>query len=140
MKKITVINKSSLDTIADALDTELVKLGRRLGLSFKARNGVYSNGLDGTLKIEFVVVVQKGQEGKDPQLIKAEAGWSEEARTFGLRPAWLGKTITFKGEKVKILGLFPNRPKFPVLVKGDGKSFLLTAMAVKNAFAAKKVA
>jgi len=136
-KKITVIDRPALDLVSNALDTELVKLGKKLGLSFKAKGGIYSNSVNGSVKIEFVVI-SEGQEGKDPTIIKAEAGWEENAKLFGLKTKWLGKSITFKGEKVKILGLMPTRPRFPVLVKGsDGKPFLLTAMTVKDALGRK---
>jgi hypothetical protein len=137
-KKITVIDKPTLNVLADQVNAELVKLGKRLGIAFKAGGGIYSNGVSGSLKIAMVIIAE-GQEGKDPQIIKAEDQWQQHAKSLGLKPAWLGKKITFRGERVKILGLLINR-KFPVMVQGDGKPFLLMPMTVKDAFAAKKTA
>jgi hypothetical protein len=47
-----------------------------------------------------------------------ERRWAEYAEGFGLDPTMIGKQYTrSNGELVEILGLCPNRPKYPVMVR-----------------------
>lgn len=133
MAKITAITKPALPIIGAEVEAALAKVSKKLGVSFKYRGGTYSGGLTGALRLE-LIVVQAGQEGKDARVIQAEAEWEQYAKSLGLKPKWLGKKITFRDEKVTILGLLINRPKFPIVVQGSGKPFLLPTMTVKNAF------
>ena len=54
------------------------------------------------------------------------------APQFGLMSSDYQKTFSFRGNLYKIVGLNPNRPKYPILASRvtDGKSFKFTASSV----------
>lgn len=136
--RATSITKQLLVALRPELDAAIAAVGAKHGLSLKIGNGSYEP--DGA-SAKFQLLIGLLQEGDDPSMsverIKARAEYTRHAAIYGLEPEWLGRTFTrATGEKATIVGLMPNRTKFPVLctVEGKPRGILLTTNEVKREF------
>lgn len=137
-KKITVIDRQSLDALRPQLEAILAPAAKKLGLAVSFGGGTFG-GATGSLKLQLAVVAE-GDEGKDADTLQLEAFWKKNVSYFpNLKPAWLGKSFkTPRGERAKIIGL--RNGKRPVVVQVEGKQFVYPAAAIATMMAAKKAA
>lgn len=129
----TIITPLLLKAMRPEIDKALAEVGKRFGVSFKAGGSKYDrSGALGEFKLELAVPTDDGET--DPAVVRAISDWNAYASAlFNLEPGWLGKTVNHAGKPHKILGLLPNRAKFPVLVSDPtGKHLLLTAEGVSR--------
>ncbi len=102
------------------LDAALVGVAKKYGLTITAGNGSYDD-TSVTFKVQLVLDgVDKGKEEFD-----------RVAFLFDLKPEDYGREITSRGRKYKLVGLKPNRPKYPVIGERDGKRYKLTDAPIK---------
>jgi hypothetical protein len=129
-------DKPTLKKLREAIDAALMlaRVPEMFGLtSLKAGRISYdSNGLSAKITLE---AEAKSEDGKS----KDEVNFEKYAQLFGLKPEWLRSSFKRGLDSVEIIGLHPNRSKFPVLVRSSetGKNFLITADEVKRKLGAK---
>lgn len=132
---ITAINAAALTMLRGEIDAALKALGEKHGITLRAGNGKYDGESIGSFKLDICLPSSTGET--NPALVKAERDWKAYAAEFDLQPEWLGKSFgrAKNGGVVTIVGLMPNRHKFPVLVRSNGKAdVLLTVGEVRVAF------
>ena len=80
-----------------------------------------------TFKIEFV---------DDSASSLAESNWNLLCSSFGLKKAWLGKTITINGKSFDIVGLKPRARKNSVIIaNSEGREYVTTPRTVQSCLA-----
>ena len=121
-KKMTSLDLENLRLLRDEIMQAVAPIAERHGISIKLGKGSYGI-LNASQVLEFAIIGSDGYaqtpEAKD---------FTTYAKMFGLDPAWLNKPLTVPGrsETLTIVGLKPNRPKYPVLYKASdapGKLF-----------------
>lgn len=99
-------------------------LAKHPGVALQKSSGTYS---DNEFRISIRLVTQ-GRSGDLP----SEADFKQAARAYGFKPEMLGKTVSFGGERFKILGWARKRPKFPIEAENvrTGRRYKLPLEAV----------
>ena len=130
---ITKFDPASLKTLRADIDAALATVAVRHGIALKAGKCSYDPAAGtATFAVQAAVLADGAPAGTDPADIKAAADWVRYCALFNLHPDWVGKTFRRNAGLFTILGLMPNRPKYPVRAKGpDGKVLLLTADEVQ---------
>jgi hypothetical protein len=126
------LSKEILKVLRADINAALVAVGKRHGVSIAAGNCSFGP-LTASFKLE-VGVLDGAPEGASPKEIKARADFTRYCGLFDLKPEWLDKEFTYGGDTCTVVGLMPNRSKFPVLVKRGDKRVLLPADAVVFGF------
>jgi hypothetical protein len=125
--------KDDIDKLREAVNQALAPVAAAFGLSKLSSGNVRyeSGGAACTMQLRIETLV----DGKS----KDELAWETHHRLFDLPADGLHKRFCHgngrSNEEVEIIGLCPNRFKFPVLVKptnGSRKPFLLTAEEVRR--------
>jgi hypothetical protein len=122
-------DKTTLNKLRDAIDKALAPVAEEMELtSLKAGNISYdADGLAAKITLK---ATAKSADGKT----KEENDFVRLADIYGLKPERLHQTITHgASDHLKIVGLAPNRSKFPVIVLSwkTNKRLLITAKEVQ---------
>ena len=124
--QITALDKTTADKVHERMVRALEEFAVEYGITI-VRNG-------GTLQHDQLSCVLKFKialAGVDVSAERAKADWPKYCALFDLRPEWLGMKVIHSGAPLTIVGLQPNRQKFPVLVAPkSGNRFLITAEEV----------
>lgn len=135
----TTINAQTLKLLRPKIEAALAAVMAEAGLACKVTRGTYG-GETGSFKLELCVPNESGET--DPSLIRAERDFAQYANLFGLKASDLGAEIKINGKKAKIVGLMPNRPKFPIVARYEGAKdvVLFTQDGTVRALAASRAA
>lgn len=125
--KIKTFDKSTCRALSEAVEAELVKVGKKFGVSFKYTGGTY-NGSEFKLKI-LSMTLNKDGKVKDK---RAEA-FKQMAHMYGFKPSDLGKVFISGFRRMEIVGLNPSAHKYPIIAKdiATGKRFKYDDAMVK---------
>ena len=136
------ITKDLLRTLRVDIATALREVGERHGVSIVQGNSSYDATLART-KLEIMprsvssVGVGKGSAKMptDPKAALRAEAFKTNARDYGMKAAWLGKTFSCRGSFV-LVGLDLNRPKNCVVGQrvGSTKCYLFTVDQIVAAF------
>jgi hypothetical protein len=130
-------DKIALKKLREVIEAQLSAVVETLGLE-SLKTGNISYDASGTEAKIQVIAKAKREDGR----IKEEIDYEKYAEMFGLKLDWLHMSYRRQnGETVEILGLCPNRSKFPVLVVNTktNKRFLLTIEEVQKKLGGVKV-
>lgn len=124
--KITNIGRSELQYIGSRLKSTLAALEKELGVTFAYEGGNY--GVKSQLKIG--VTVNDAGNGKS----SAQVAFENYAHFIGLKPNWFGVPFNNQGERYKIVGVNPGRPKNVLSVENvmTGKNYICGVGFVKR--------
>lgn len=125
--KIDKIDRMALRLVIDTALPALQAALAPFGVTVKPARSKYSNGSTGTLQFELVAA------GADPE----RENFEKFAMFVGLKPEDYGRLFTVNGERYKLIGIEPNRPKYPFVGERciSGGRFKFTQDAVTRAFA-----
>lgn len=128
-KSMRLNDKVALRKLREEMDKALADVAARMGLISLSTGNIRFEG-DGTEAKLTVNAKAQSLDGKTTE----ERAFDQYHSMFGIPASALGSTITrINGQKCKIIGLCPNRRKFPVLVTGDnGKRYLITVPEVQR--------
>jgi len=107
--------------LRQAIDENLAEYAAETGLTVHARGASYQDN-SVTFKVEFVL------DGVDLN----EEEFKETHFLFNLPADSFGKEFTYGGKKYKLVGLKPNRPKYPILAEHGGSRYKLPERAVAS--------
>lgn len=113
-----MLNKKFVSQISDEALAALKKVAKAHGLTVTGGGGSFSD-TDATLRFKFTAPNAPTRDEKIAENFK------NGATLFGLKPEHFGAEFFVKGTVYKIVGLAPNRPKFPIIAERvkDGKKF-----------------
>lgn len=118
IKKIT---PAVCKKIRNQINEDLAALGKEYGLTIHAGNASYdANAV--TFKVECAL------EGFD----RDKEDFDQTHFLFDLPKDAYGKEFTFGGRKYTLVGLKPNRPKFPILAARDGSNYKLPERSIAS--------
>ena len=131
--KIKAFDALLLKKLGPEIEAALAGLGRRHGITIRV-GGARFRESTADLKLELAVV------GGDGKVARKETEEFEKYHAlFGLEPGDLGRVITLDREEHRLVGLAPNRPKYPLVLERvrDGKTVLCTADVLEKITAAR---
>jgi hypothetical protein len=129
------LDKANLAKVRAAMDVELAKLGKKLGLAFATGKCVFSEE-NCVFQVKVSTISDTGE------VLTAEAtNFIKFAHLYGINPKALGKTYTDpRGLKFEVLGMRSGRAvKSPFLVGQEGKKFTVSGDYLAKYFPWKKV-
>lgn len=99
------MNKELAKQLALATRDALSEVAARFGLDVELGGGRYDSGIGAyTPKVTF----------KEPAADRLK--WEREAPTFGLKPEWFGRELTYGGMRVRVIGINPRARRMAVIV------------------------
>jgi len=107
--------------LRQAIDENLAEYAAETGLTVAAKGASYTEN-SVTFKVEFVL------GGVDLN----EEEFKETHFLFNLPADAFGKEFTYGGKKYKLVGLKPNRPKYPILAEHGGSRYKLPERSVAS--------
>ena len=129
--KLVEFNRQNLREIRESLQAKLNELSEEYGAEFKAGNISYTSE-SFTCKLEAIIV----PDG----MSKDQMEFNKYCSLFELTESDYGKTFTSNGETFTLIGLKPNRPKFPIIgMSRDGRRYKFTASALNKIKSVNKV-
>jgi hypothetical protein len=131
--KIKAFDALLLKKLRPEIEAALGELGRRHGITIHAGSARFSEHT-ADLKLELAVI------GGDGRQARREAEEFEKYHAmFRLEATDLGRTIVLDSEEHRLVGLAPNRPKYPIVMERvrDGKLVLCTEDVVEKISAAR---
>jgi hypothetical protein len=113
-----------------ALEKALPEIGKQLGMHLSIQGGGSFCPDNVTYKVQAAVIGASGQA-----LTKEASAFKLYAKSYGLDPSDLNKTIKYAGTEYEIVGCKPRSYRFPIMAKRtkDGRGFKLPADAVARA-------
>jgi hypothetical protein len=129
MPTIKTFDRTNLRVLAAEVSAALEPVAKKYGLSLVRGNGTFSP-TNYRLKVEFNVV----QDGATAATRQEVVDFQRSAHFYGLDPSDLGKTVNVYGKMYKIIGLMPNRRRYPILVETvKGRQVCIPAEQVVDA-------
>ena len=131
--KIKAFDAHVLKKLQPEIEAALAVLGRKHGITIRAGTARFRERT-ADLKLELAVI------GGDGRPARREAEEFEKYHAmFGLEAADLGRTIVIDREEHRLVGLAPNRPKYPIVMERvrEGKLVLCTEDVVEKISAAR---
>lgn len=134
--KMTKITRATCKNIRTDLDVALAEVAKKHGLSARSLSGSFDDDTF-TVRCEFATVGDDGSVND-----KGANDFRRYAPQFGLPADALGQTfVSPKSGPMKIVGLKPRSPKFPVIAEDEsGKRYKFTADSVKQLLGSAKKA
>src|SRR5689334_21625334 len=134
--KIKAFDGPVLRMLYPEIEAALADLGRRHGISIRVGSARFGDRT-ADLRLELAVV---GAGGRVVRKESEEFDWHHA--TFGLEPGDLGRVVALDGEEHRLIGLAPNRPKYPIVLERvrDGKTVLGTRDVLEKIIAARSKA
>jgi hypothetical protein len=127
--------KDKIHPIIAAAIAALKPLEQQFGVTFAKDSGSISyNDQSFTMKI---AITANAADGK--AVSKQELDWDKYANVYSLDKTLLGKSILMNGKPYKIVGLNPKKRVKPVVIEGNGKTYITTVDAVNTAVALGRV-
>jgi hypothetical protein len=129
------LEKIGFDHVASAYVVEeinraLLPIAKRFGLGLKRFGARYSSGV---FPLPFALVLPKGKLANP----RAAHDFQALAISYGLSPGDLGREIVIAGKKYKLVGVYPNDRKEPILAMHDGQLYRMDAASVRALLAAQ---
>lgn len=121
-------DKIALKKLRERIDAALAPIATEFGLTKlqTGRIGYDIGGMGAKITVEAKCLGSDGQT-------QEEADYATYCDMYRLKPEWLHQKMLHHGGMVEIIGLRPNRRRFPVLVQhNDGKKILLTIPEVQR--------
>jgi hypothetical protein len=124
--KITAFTRPNVRQLTDAMLAALKGVEKTYGVRIEPRGGTL--GPTAVLKFEVAAV---GADGV-AQTIERES-FTRFAHAYGLHPAWLDRTFTYRSVDYRLTGLNTKATRAPVLAVRvrDGRAFKFQADAVR---------
>ena len=112
MSNIKAFDRTNLRVLSAEISAALEPVAKKYGLSLAKGNGTFSP-TNYRLKVEFNVVQDGATAAMRPEVLD----FQRSAGFYGLDPSDLGKMVNVYGKMYKIIGLMPNRRRYPILVE-----------------------
>jgi hypothetical protein len=131
--RIKAFDALLLKKLRPEIEAALAELGRKHGITIRAGSARFSERT-ADLKLELAVI------GGDGGSTRRETEEFEKYHTmFGLEAADLGQIVMLDREEHRLVGLAPNRPKYPIVMERvrDGKMVLCTEDVIEKIAAAR---
>lgn len=132
-KRFALNDKTNLRILRQAIEENLAEIAAELGIEIKTGSISYEG--DGTAcKVQLKVVAPDETGAIVPQYEKDFAKCWRLFAHDGLREEHLHATIVSRGEEFELVGLMPNRSKFPIVVKNKKteKVVLMTTVVLRQ--------
>lgn len=115
MSKVKTFDYNSFSDIQTDLVIKLKEIAKEHGISLRILKARYKQ-YQGTFFIQASIT---GSDGKVKT--QEEQDWNKYAEQWGLKKEWLGQSfvVNLSGKRYTIIGLLPNRRKYPVLTVTD---------------------
>jgi len=111
MPVLTEFTSKTLSSLRPQIDAELIALGKKLGIEFKAGNASCS-GTSATFKLEMSLVGDTaGKSAEEIEDIKLRNQFNEYAKLFNLTPDDFCRELIVNGEKFELVGFKPRAAK-----------------------------
>ena len=110
------------------IEAALAALGRRHGITIRSGTARFREGT-AELKLELAVI------GGDGRSVRREAEeFAKYHAMYGLEADDLGQVVILDREEHRLVGLAPNRPKYPIVMERvrDGKLVLCTEDVIEK--------
>jgi len=107
-----VINKGNLQVIVKDIEKALAAVGQKHGVVIQYGRGKYSNGPTGSVTLELAAIADDGTV-----VTRERKEYLDYGRMYDLKPEWLDRQFTSRGEKYVVLGLDSARRKFPIVCR-----------------------
>jgi hypothetical protein len=131
--KIKAFDGPVLKMLYLEIEAALADLGRRHGISIRV-GGARFEDRTAELRLELAVV------GNGGRVVRKESeAFDRYHAVFGLEPGDLGRVVALDGEEHRLVGLAPNRPKYPIVLERvrDGKTVVGTRDVLERIIAAR---
>ena len=126
----TEITRDLLKALRADINAALVAAAEKHGLILQVGNASFSADA-ATFKLGVAIKHDGAPAGQSVSQAKAIADWNALHGLYDMKKEWLGVSFPYAGKQVKIIGLMPNRRKFPILVSTNaGRDSLLPSEAV----------
>lgn len=136
MEQITEWTKSSAKTVHEEALASLRPFAEARGLDVVPR-GARFDPVTGEMTVRVVLRLRRTADGRTTE----QVCWERYAESFGLPKDGLGQTFESRGEKWTVVGLQPNRRRFPVVAtNAAGRRTLWVARDVENLLRAGRAA
>jgi hypothetical protein len=122
--KIKTFDALVLKKLQLEIETALAALGRKHGIIIRAGTARFRERT-----VELAVI---GGDGRSARKEAEEFG--KYHATYGLEASDLGQVVTLNREEHRLVGLVPNRPKYPIVMERvrDGKVVLCTEDVIEK--------
>ncbi len=120
------MDRDKVKALREKMNEALSLIEKDCGVKFEVGSASYL-GAHATFKVEVSEVAADGTV-----VTRAAEEWKRHAALLGLPEDGLGKKIMFRGAEYEIVGLHPDRPRYPIEVKRakDGKGFKMALKMV----------
>ena len=120
-------NNQSIHGVMGAAEEALKAVGEKYGVSFRFA-GVSMTSDHASMKLECSVLRKAGSLSREAE------DFLHYCKMYGMEKEWLNKVFLSRNKEHRLIGLMPNRPKYPILVEEvrSGKKLLMTADGVKR--------
>ena len=124
MKEFT---RQNLKSLRKEIEAALNEVGQKNGIALSMGNIRFS-GSEFRAKLEAAVGNPVSKEQKQKEALK------EYGSMFGLSEKDYGKTFVSNGDTFKLVGLLPNRRKYPIVGQSlrTGKEFIFTERVIEK--------
>lgn len=126
--KIKAFDAVVLRKLQPEIEAALAALGRRHGITIRAGTARFREST-AELKLELAVI------GGDGRSVRREAEeFAKYHAMYGLEAGDLGQVVILDREEHRLVGLAPNRPKYPIVMERlrDGKVVLCTEDVIEK--------
>lgn len=130
---MTTMNRALAVAIKADINAALAIIGAKHGVAINTAGGRFDPA-SGTANLKVLVACPAtgSNEGASASHVQAANDFANYASMFGLNKETLGRTFSYKDHVTKVIGLMPNRHKYPILCEQAGrKPFLLTVETLK---------
>lgn len=135
-QKITQLDKTNLQLLRKELQSAVQSVAEKYGLKVDVGNCTYTPPSNAKFQL-MVATVGDGGVVND----QFRTNWDKYAPMLGLDKAMLDQSICWAGKTYKVVGLNPNKGRYPVLAeRADGKRFFLPTNALTGMCDAAKAA
>ncbi|GEO42844.1 hypothetical protein SAE02_69920 [Skermanella aerolata] len=126
--KIKAFDAVVLRKLQPEIEAALAALGRRHGITIRAGTARFREST-AELKLELAVI---GGDGKSARREVEE--FAKYHAMYGLEAGDLGRVVILDHEEHCLVGLAPNRPKYPIVMERlrDGKVVLCTEDVIEK--------
>ena len=126
--KIKAFDALVLRKLQPEIEAALAAVGRRHGITIRAGTARFREST-AELKLELAVI---GGDGRSARREAEE--FAKYHAMYGLEASDLGQVVTLNREEHRLVGLAPNRPKYPIVMERlrDGKVVLCTEDVIEK--------
>jgi hypothetical protein len=131
----TQVDAALMGVLRTEINAAMAAIAASHGLALSLGSGTYSHDrVSGSFKLN-IAALGDAPAGTSAATLKAAAEFKSSGHFYGMKPEWLGRTFSRAGKTYTVVGLMPNRRRFPILCSCNGKEVLLVSDDVARALA-----